>query len=92
MSQDRIGRRVVVHGRVQGVFYRASTRREAQDAGVAGWVRNAEDGTVHAHVEGAPEAVERMLAWMRRGPRHAQVDRVEVQVADPEGHAGFAVR
>jgi acylphosphatase len=87
-----IRRRVIVHGRVQGVFFRDTTRRQAASRGVAGWVRNRPDGTVEAAFEGDPEAVEAMVGFSRRGPRGAQVERVEVVEEEPEGLAGFEVR
>lgn len=87
-----VGRRVVVHGRVQGVFFRDSTRREAESAGVAGWVANRADGAVEAVLEGEPDAVERVVAFLRRGPRRAEVARVEVTDEEPAGLSGFDVR
>ncbi len=90
--QAVVARRVVVHGRVQGVFFRDSTRREAEGLGVAGWVRNVDDDTVAQHLEGEPGAVDAVLAFVARGPEHARVERVEVSEAEPEGHDGFAVR
>jgi acylphosphatase len=85
-------RRVKAHGRVQGVFFRDSTRRQAERAGVAGWVRNCPDGTVEAVFEGDEDAVERMVAWVREGPGRADVDRVDVDEEEPEGLGGFEVR
>jgi acylphosphatase len=85
-------KRVVVHGRVQGVFFRDSTRREAQSRGVAGWVTNRPDGAVEAAFEGDPEAVEALVGFCRRGPRGAEVDRVEEFDEEPEGLTGFQVR
>ena len=87
-----IARRIVVRGRVQGVFFRDSTRRVAADHGVAGWVRNREDGTVEAHLEGEPDGVDAVVAWARSGPPDASVDGVDVDEASPEGHDGFEVR
>ena len=87
-----VRRRVVVHGRVQGVFFRDSCERMARAAGVSGSVRNRNDGAVEAVFEGEPEAVDRMVAWMRQGPRHAYVERVEVTDEDPVGESGFRVR
>jgi acylphosphatase len=88
---ERIRRRVVVHGRVQGVFFRDSVRARAEAAGVAGWVRNRADGAVEAVLEGPPGAVGEVVSFCRRGPPQAEVDRVEVAEQDPEGLAGFVV-
>jgi len=87
-----IRRRVVVHGYVQGVFFRDSVRRLAQRYGVAGWVTNRPDGAVEAVFEGEEDAVERLVAFSREGPRGARVDRVEVSEQEPEGLSSFAVR
>ena len=87
-----IRRRVVVHGHVQGVFFRDSTRRQAQRRGVAGWVSNRADGAVEAVFEGEADAVERLVAFSREGPRGAQVESVEVIEEEPEGLSGFSVR
>jgi acylphosphatase len=87
-----IRRRVVVHGRVQGVFFRDSTRQQAEKTGVAGWIRNREDGTVEALFEGEDDAVARIVGWVREGPGHADVERVEVTEEEPEGLSGFQVR
>lgn len=88
----RTARRVSVSGRVQGVFFRDSCREEAQDAGVAGWVSNEDDGTVQALFEGAADDVERLVAWVHQGPGGAHVDHVDVRDAEPEGRSGFEVR
>ena len=87
-----IRRRVVVHGFVQGVFFRDSVRRLAERNGVTGWVRNNRDGTVEAAVEGDPESVQRIVDYCRSGPRGAQVDRVDVYEEEAEGASGFSVR
>jgi len=87
-----IRRRVIVHGHVQGVFFRDATRRRANAHGVAGWIRNRPDGTVEAVFEGDPDAVEAMVAFCHEGPRGARVDRVEVSEEPPEGLSGFEVR
>jgi len=87
-----IRRRVVVHGSVQGVFFRDSVRRLAQQRGVSGWVANRWDGTVEAVLEGDPDAVERLVAFCREGPRGAQVESVDVSEEDPERLSGFSVR
>ena len=85
-------RRVVVHGRVQGVFFRETTRRLAEEQGVAGWARNTWEGTVEAVFEGPPEKVERLVDFVHRGPSSAWVERVEVFEEGEEGLVGFAVR
>jgi acylphosphatase len=85
-------RAVVVSGRVQGVVFRDSCRTEAEGAGVAGWVTNAADGTVHAWFEGDRDGVERLVSWVRRGPPHAHVEWVDVREVEPEGLSGFEVR
>ena len=82
-------RRVVVHGLVQGVGFRYSCAYAAEQRGVCGWARNRDDGTVEVVLEGAEDAVEEMVRWCRRGPRHADVTRVEVTVEEPAGVAGF---
>jgi acylphosphatase len=87
-----IRRRVVVQGRVQGVFFRDTARRRAQQRGVAGWITNRWDGAVEAVFEGEAEPVESMVRFMREGPRGAEVEDVEVSDEEPEGLAGFNVR
>ena len=85
-------RRVVAHGNVQGVFFRESTRKEAERRGVAGWAENRSDGTVEAVFEGGADAVDAMVAFVRGGPGHATVSSVDVSAEDPEGLSGFSVR
>jgi acylphosphatase len=85
-------RRVVAHGRVQGVFFRDSTRREADRRGVAGWARNTAEGTVEAVFEGDRDAVEAMVAFVRSGPGHSSVSEVEVHKEEPEHLSGFDIR
>ena len=85
-------RRVVVHGLVQGVFFRDTVRRHARSRGLAGWVRNNPDGTVEAVFEGEPEAVERLVSFVHEGPSGAIVERVDVVEEEDEGLSGFAVR
>lgn len=82
----KVCKRLLIYGRVQGVGYRESMRRQAAQLGVTGWVRNNRDGTVEAMVEGPPEAVAQMLLWARRGPALAQV----VKVEQSPGEGGFA--
>jgi acylphosphatase len=84
--------RARVSGRVQGVFFRAETQSRARSLGLAGWVRNAPDGSVEAVLEGPVERVRSMLDWCRRGPRHAEVKDVSVDWEDPQGEEGFQIR
>ncbi len=87
-----IRRRVIVRGLVQGVFFRDSTRRLAQRLSVTGWVANRPDGAVEAVFEGEADAVERLVAFSREGPRGAQVDSVQVEEEEPEQLTGFSMR
>ena len=80
--------RVLVSGTVQGVWFRESTREEADRLGVAGWVRNLPDGRVEAVFEGPAPGVEAMVAWCHRGPKNAAVERVEAEAEDPGGEQG----
>ncbi|HEU4514861.1 MAG TPA: acylphosphatase [Nocardioidaceae bacterium] len=91
MSSDAVARRVVVRGRVQGVFFRDSCSREARRAGVSGWVRNEPDGSVAALFEGPPPAVDQMVRWCHAGPPHARVEKVDVSEASPSGATAFDV-
>jgi acylphosphatase len=92
MTGHTVRRRVVVHGRVQGVFFRDTARREAARHGVSGWVRNTPGGTVEAVFEGERAAVERLVGFAEEGPPEAQVERVETFEEEPEGLAGFETR
>ena len=83
--------RVVVTGRVQGVFFRATCARLARDAGLSGSVRNRADGAVEAVFEGPDIAVERLVDWCREGPNHAHVDAIEISSEPPSGETGFHV-
>jgi acylphosphatase len=87
-----IRRRVVVTGDVQGVFFRDSTRKEAERRDVAGWVTNTPDGSVEAVFEGEEEDVDALVDFCRSGPGHADVDDVEVHDEEPAGVDGFEVR
>lgn len=87
---EYVARDVVVHGAVQGVFFRDSCRREADRLGVAGWIRNEPDGTVAGHFEGAADAVEQLVRWCHDGPPHARVQRVDVVASEPKDVEGFA--
>ena len=89
---EPIRRRVVVHGHVQGVFFRDGCRSEAEGRGLVGWVTNRSDGAVEAVFEGNADDVEALVGWCRDGPSRADVEDVEVSEEPPEGLAGFEVR
>ncbi|MGM0384985.1 MAG: acylphosphatase [Actinomycetota bacterium] len=91
MAGTRSARRIIVHGMVQGVGFRWTCARVADELGVAGWAVNLDDGTVEVLAEGDAEAVERMVDWCRRGPRHARVTRVEVGETAPRDLGTFSV-
>lgn len=91
MASDRSARRLIIHGRVQGVFFRDGIRRCAERHGVTGSARNRADGTVEAWLEGTPEAVQAVEAFCRRGPDGARVERVDGADAAPVGAAAFTV-
>ena len=92
MAESPVRRRVRATGRVQGVFFRDSTRREAERRGVAGWVRNCGDGSVEAVFEGPPDSVDALVEFARAGPGSARVEALDVEREEPEGLRGFDVR
>ena len=92
MAESSVRRRVRASGRVQGVFFRDSVRREADRRGVSGWARNCGDGTVEAVFEGPQDAVSALVDFCRAGPGHSQVDQLDVEPEEPEGLSGFDVR
>jgi acylphosphatase len=88
---DLVRRRALVSGRVQGVFFRDSSRQQAAGHGVAGLARNLPDGRVEVVLEGPPDAVAAVLAWLRQGPPYARVETVEVTEEPAEGLRGFEI-
>ncbi len=92
MNSQTVRAHVVVHGRVQGVWFRDSCRREAETRGVTGWARNNPDGTLEAVFEGAPDDVDAVLDFCREGPPRASVSHIEVEHEDPRGESRFRVR
>lgn len=88
---ESVARKLAIHGRVQGVFFRAFVREAAEGAGVTGWASNQPDGTVEAHLEGPASAVADVEQACGEGPPGAQVERVEARDAKPEGFAEFSV-
>jgi acylphosphatase len=91
-AMNRVRAHLVIGGRVQGVWFRASTRDVAQKLGLSGWVRNLESGAVEAVFEGPRDRVEEAVAWCRQGPAGARVGRCDVTWGDPEGEGPFEVR
>jgi acylphosphatase len=89
---ESVARRVVVSGVVQGVGFRHHTKVRARELGLAGWVRNAPDGSVEAWIEGSDAAVSEMIGWLRRGPSSARVENVSVDEVEARGEARFSVR
>jgi acylphosphatase len=92
VSPDTIRRHLIVHGKVQGVFYRDSAREAAENEGVSGWAANRDDGTVEVVLEGTPDAVEPVIGFCRTGPMSADVTSVDVTDEQPEGLSGFETR
>jgi len=92
LVEDLVRAHVRVAGRVQGVWFRQSTAREAEALGVAGWVRNVEDGSVEAVFEGGPAAVASAIEYVRTGPPHAEVTSCAVDWEQPAGETGFSIR
>ncbi|MFB6266098.1 MAG: acylphosphatase [Halodesulfurarchaeum sp.] len=89
---DRVRAHVFVSGKVQGVFYRANTREQAQERGIDGWVRNLDDGRVEAVFEGPESDVEKMVEWCHEGSPAARVEDVAVEYEEPAGESGFRIR
>ena len=84
---------VIFHGKVQGVFFRANTRKRAVESGIKGWVRNLPDGSVEALFIGTREGVEEVIEWCRSSQPHARVDDVEIEwLSKAEGVEGFEIR
>ncbi|MEE2987250.1 MAG: acylphosphatase [Nitrospinota bacterium] len=82
---------IIVHGRVQGVFFRASTQERGRDLGLCGWVRNRVDGTVEIHAEGEKQSLDRFAQWCRQGPPAARVEQLETKTVPPEGMSSFKI-
>ncbi len=93
MAEEAVRAHVVIQGRVQGVWFRASTLDKAHNLGLDGWVRNRPDGAVEAVFEGPKKSVRQVVSWCHEGPRMAQVQDVEVDWSEPKGDiSGFRVR
>lgn len=83
---------IIISGRVQGVFFRASTRKKAEMLGLVGWVRNNADGTVEAVFEGPSDSVGEIIDWCRTGSPDSEVTDVVVKEIAPEGFTSFEIR
>ena len=83
---------MIVQGRVQGVFFRASTQKVAQGLGLAGWVKNCHDGSVEIHAEGEPGKLDEFVEWCRQGPELASVSNIDLNRVASEGHGSFNIR
>ncbi|MBO9527782.1 MAG: acylphosphatase [Sphingobium yanoikuyae] len=88
----RSARHLIIHGRVQGVFYRKWALRTARHLGLTGWVRNRAEGSVEAWIEGDPAALDAFIAEARRGPSAANVVRIESTEGEARHHQGFEQR
>jgi len=88
----RVRAHVFISGRVQGVFFRESTKNNAEKLGVSGWVRNLSDGRVEAVFEGEERDVKRMLEWCRTGPKLAKVEKADIIWEAPKGEKGFEIK
>lgn len=82
---------IFVHGRVQGVFYRAKTQEIAQGLGLSGWVKNCHDGTVEILAEGNRGKLEELIEWCRQGPALASVSSIDLNWTGPEGLGSFEI-
>ncbi len=91
-NEPMTARHLIIHGQVQGVFYRDWTVEAARNLDIVGWVRNLSDGPVEAHLEGAPEAVDRMIVAMHDGPPRAAVDHIDIADAQPQALTDFTRR
>lgn len=83
---------ITISGKVQGVFYRDSTKNKAQELGVKGWVRNEPNGTVYMEAEGGRDALDKLIDWCKQGPPRAKVENVHYEVGEVEGFEKFEVR
>jgi len=88
----RLTRRLLIHGRVQGVFYRAWSAEQARALGLKGWVRNRRDGSVEMLIDGDADAIDTMIARCREGPPAAAVERIDVEESDEPAPPGFESR
>ena len=83
---------LIAHGKVQGVWYRASTRKQALQLGLCGWAKNCPDGTVEIHAEGEKEILELFINWCRKGPPAAQVSSLDIEWVESQAMTTFDIR
>jgi acylphosphatase len=86
-----ISAHLIVHGKVQGVWYRAGAREQALKMGLCGWAKNCLDGTVEIHAEGEKEILEQFISWCRKGPPAAQVSALDIEWGEPQGLTTFEI-
>ena len=86
-----MNRRIKVFGEVQGVFFRKNTQQKAVELGVTGWVKNENDGTVTVEIEGEIHSILAMQSWLKLGPPHAKVEKLEIEHGEDQGHSGFLI-
>lgn len=86
-----IAREILCEGKVQGVFFRASTQNQAKSLQLKGWVKNKSDGSVLIHAEGKAEAIDVLIAWCKVGPEAAIVEQVKVRVTEVKGFEAFKI-
>ncbi|HRP96958.1 MAG TPA: acylphosphatase [Rhodocyclaceae bacterium] len=91
-TSNIVSRRLTIHGRVQGVYYRATAQETALRLNLAGWVRNRRSGTVEAVVSGPEAAVDAFIAWAHEGPPAARVERIDIADADAPDAGSFEQR
>ncbi|RPA69749.1 acylphosphatase [Cyclobacteriaceae bacterium YHN15] len=86
-----MNRRIKVHGKVQGVFFRKNTQQKAVELGLKGWVKNEEDGTVSIEIEGELHSIIAMQSWLRLGPPDSTVESLEINHGEDQGHSDFLI-
>ena len=82
---------IIVHGQVQGVFYRVSAQTRATELELTGWVRNVSNGTVEVHAEGDQETLDRFIEWCQQGPPSAKVSRIDLEWITPQAMSNFKI-
>jgi acylphosphatase len=86
-----MNRRIKVHGKVQGVFFRKNTRQKALELDLKGWVKNEDDGTVSLEIEGELHSILAMQSWLRLGPPNSQVENLEISQGEEQGYQDFLI-